>query len=309
ILLDISDEMKILKRIFEECDMALGPISPLVERSKRICWRKEHDLFVLLKKITGTEKNILWRAILYATKEKELMGLFNSYRHSVLLLRDLASTMAMAQVLSEIKEEGTDAAAGGNPATTPSNPTKRKAQAAFAAGVQELMDNDFTRSLVIIIQNKDEDGILIPKFVPVRSKYDSGSDENFVSAEILNKSGIDQTLITTIPQENQKERELHMFENFTFIPKQEVRLSWHKHNDMKQREDLFIVVEEAPFDVLICSKQWKVDSVRTGLFLFGRNKSKAEKREQKERAEQEERDAQAMITEQLKAAERRAAQG
>jgi hypothetical protein len=136
------------------------------------------------------------------------------------------------------------------------------------------MTNDFTRSLVVIIHTKNEDGILVPQFVPVRSKYDTGSDENFVSAEILNKNGIDPTIITTILEENRKKRELHMLNNLTYIPKQEVRLSWHKHNDMKQREDVFIIVEDAPFDVLICSKLWKVDSVKTGLFLFGRNKSK-----------------------------------
>ncbi|CAG7555219.1 unnamed protein product [Fusarium equiseti] len=190
--------------------------------------------------------------------------------------------MAIAQVLYETDEEDTESTKGtnvdlitkGSPSTK--RKSQRKSQAAFVAGVQELMANDFTRSLVVIIRTKNEDGILIPQFVPVRSKYDSGSDENFVSAEILNKNGIDPELITTIPEENRKKRELHMLNNFTFIPKQEVRLSWHKHNDMKQREHVFIIVENAPFDVLICSKLWKVDSVKTGLFLFGRNKSKVE---------------------------------
>ncbi|RFN44796.1 hypothetical protein FIE12Z_10990 [Fusarium flagelliforme] len=217
--------------------------------------------------------------------------------------------IAIAQVLYENDEDDINADPAGTSSTKPSSSSKRKTQAAFAADVQELMTNDFTRSLVVIIHTKNEDGILVPQFVPVRSKYDTGSDENFVSAEILNKNGIDPTLITTIPEENRKKRELHMLNNFTFIPKQEVRLSWHKHNDMRQREDVFIIVEDAPFDVLICSKLWKVDSVKTGLFLFGRNKSKAEKREQKERAEKEERDAQTMIKEQLEEAEKLVARG
>ena len=93
---------------------------------------------------------------------------------------------------------------------------------------------------------------------------------------------------------------------------------------MKQREDVFIIVEDAPFDVLICSKLWKVDSAKTGLFLFGRNKSKgmdhtvdcdvanlflAEKWEQKEKAKKAEKDAQIMIKEQLKEAEKHVARG
>ncbi|RBR14437.1 uncharacterized protein FIESC28_07673 [Fusarium coffeatum] len=220
----------------------------------------------------------------------------------------LKLSMAIAQVLYENDEEDTE---GADPvlATKLSPSTKKKMQRAFAADVQELMINDFTRSLVVIIQTKNEDGILVPRFVPVRSKYDTGSDENFVNAEILKKNQIDPTLITAIPGKHQKKRELTMLGSLTFIPKQEVRLSWHKHNDMKQREDVFIIVEDAPFDVLICSKLWKVDSVQTGLFLFGRNKSKAEKREQKEKAEKEETDAQTLIKEQLKEAERLVARG
>ena len=130
--------------------------------------------------------------------------------------------MAIAQVLYENDEDINDAPTGSS-VTKSSPPTKKRIQAAFAADVQELMANDFTRSLVVVIKTKNEDGNLIPQFVPVRSKYDSGSDENFVSAEKLLEYKIDPTLITANPEESQKKRELTMLANFSFIPKQEVR--------------------------------------------------------------------------------------
>ncbi|KAJ3533023.1 hypothetical protein NM208_g8172 [Fusarium decemcellulare] len=115
--------------------------------------------------------------------------------------------------------------------------------------------NGFTRSLILVIRVADTDGANNLQFVLVRNKIDTGSDENFVSAEVLLKYQIDPAMITTIPEESRGERTLQTVEDFRFTPTWQVRLSWHKPNEMKQREDLFMVIERAPFDILISSEQ------------------------------------------------------
>src|SRR6478609_5135717 len=137
---------------------------------------------------------------------------------------------------------------------------------AFVSEVRELIANDFTRSLVLVVPN----GADSFRFVTVRNKIDTGSDENFVNAELLQRHEIDPATITTIPEETREQRTLHMLNDFKFTPTQEIRLSWHKPNDMKQRESDFVIVKDAPFDVLIGSKQWQSEVKKSAFFLIGR---------------------------------------
>ncbi|KAH7466982.1 hypothetical protein FOMA001_g16796 [Fusarium oxysporum f. sp. matthiolae] len=154
---------------------------------------------------------------------------------------------------------------------------------AFVSEVRELIANDFTRSLVLIVPN----GADSFRFVTVRNKIDTGSDENFVNAELLQRHEIDPATITTIPEETREQRTLHMLNDFKFTPTQEIRLSWHKPNDMKQRESDF----------------WQSEVKKSAFFLIGRRKSKAEKKEQKENAEKEEENAERLLKAQLEQTE------
>ena len=138
-----------------------------------------------------------------------------------------------------------------------------------------LMSTDWTRSLVLVIQVPEMTHPSGLKFIPVRNKIDTGSDENLVSAELLSKHGMDSSKIQPIPSEKQGERTLRMLNGFTFTPTQEVRLQWHRPHDMRQREDTFVIVPEAPFDVLIGSEQFKDEAKTKLFFVFGRNKSKS----------------------------------
>ncbi|KAH7194857.1 hypothetical protein DER44DRAFT_815512 [Fusarium oxysporum] len=225
----------------------------------------------------------------------------------------LHMSLAMAQIISENDDnsftgyrDGSHAPIAG-PMTKAlelpddTRPVKQHVdrRVAFVSEVQELIANDFTRSLVLVVPNGAESF----RFVTVRNKIDTGSDENFVNAELLQRHEIDPTTITTIPEETREERTLHMLNDFKFTPTQEIRLSWHKPNDMKQRESDFVIVKDAPFDVLIGSKQWQSEVKKSAFFLIGRHKSKAEKKEQKENAEKEEEDAERLLKAQLEQTE------
>ncbi|KAF4949947.1 hypothetical protein FGADI_8548 [Fusarium gaditjirri] len=280
-------EVVILQHILQECSDAISNVEPL-----------PHSIRSL--------------------KEPELMVVYNSFRDSVLLLRDLSSTlrmdqqllhmsMAMAQIISENDEHSFIGYGDGShaPAAVPktkalkvpgdTRPVREQAnrRVAFVSEVQELIANDFTRSLVLVVPNGTDSF----RFVTVRNKIDTGSDENFVNADLLQRHEIDPATITPIPEETREERTLHMLNDFKFTPTEEIRLSWHKPNDMKQRESDFVIVQDAPFDVLIGSKQWQSEVKKSALLLIGRHKSK--EKEQKENAKKEMENAERRLKAQL----------
>jgi hypothetical protein len=196
----------------------------------------------------------------------------------------------MAQILSEEEDDEVDEEDVGvkkgkepdsaSPSTndrtqTDSNPVKRrKKQSRFLKDFASLMISDFTRDLVLVIELEGVTGPERFKFVAVRNKIDTASDENFISYELLEKHRMDSQKILDIPEEQQRERTLEMLDSFKFVPKKEVKLEWHRLQDKKQRENTFIIVENAPFDVLIGSKQFSSEARQSVLFIVGRHKSK-----------------------------------
>ncbi|EMT72142.1 hypothetical protein FOC4_g10003998 [Fusarium odoratissimum] len=320
-------EVVILQHILQECGETLSNVEPLphsIRTCAEICIERQRELLYILDRLIHPRRHEWFRYARITLKEPELMVTYNSFRDSVLLLRDLSSTLrmdqqflhmslAMAQIISENDDNSFTGYRDGSyaPIAGPmtkalelpddTRPVKQHVdrRVAFVSEVQELIANDFTRSLVLVVPNGAESF----RFVTVRNKIDTGSDENFVNAELLQRHEIDPTTITTIPEETREERTLHMLNDFKFTPTQEIRLSWHKPNDMKQRESDFVIVKDAPFDVLIGSKQWQSEVKKSAFFLIGRHKSKAEKKEQKENAEKEEEDAERLLKAQLEQTE------
>ncbi|KAM5341924.1 hypothetical protein ACJ41O_014955 [Fusarium nematophilum] len=289
----LDREIVILRHILKESSAMISHVQSLpksIEDCLKICIERQAELLRTLDFLMRPTKHEWAQRVRISfemtMKQPDLMLVYNSFRDSVLLLRDLSSTlrmdqhflqmgMAIAQILSENEGEDWDDGEGGAneaclreqtgtaPAISASaSPTKRRRRVSFFSELKDLFANDFTRSLVLVIHVAGMDGAKKLQFVPVRNAIDTKSDENLVSAELLAKHGMDQEMLTAIPEEHRQERELGMIEGFKFTPTHQVRLSWHKHNDMKQREDLFVVVNQAPFDVLIGLKQWKDEFTR-----------------------------------------------
>lgn len=148
----------------------------------------------------------------------------------------------------------------------------RRGASQFLADFANLLSSDFTRSLILVIEVGGMEDHMRLKEVPVRNKIDTGSDEDFVSRKLITKHGMDRNKIHDIPVERQKERTLHLLDNLTFTPKQEVTISWHKPQDARQRETTFLVVDCDLFDVLIGSKHWVDEAKQSMLFSLGRHR-------------------------------------
>lgn len=117
-----------------------------------------------------------------------------------------------------------------------------------AATVQpgQVVENDSTMILGTITVVHEA----APRYVPFRAKYDSGSEENFVSLAFVQEHGL-TSLLQEVPDGEQ--------DHFTFIVLNDVEvqarhtLTLHlcPSNMRRMRKTLFHVVDEVPYDLLI----------------------------------------------------------
>lgn len=143
----------------------------------------------------------------------------------------------------------------------------------------ELSETGFTRSITLIIDALEDSNGKEPvsrqKEVKILGKLDTASDANLVSYDMLIDEGLQEKLLIPIPVE--KRIELHGLEGAKCTPEWEVTLHWYKAKDMKRRKDRFLVIKNAPFEVLFSSdSSFKQLSDRSVLLSLERFKPKSE---------------------------------
>lgn len=112
------------------------------------------------------------------------------------------------------------------------------------------------------------------RWVPLRNKIDTYSDESFISHHILEKYGVKPELIREIPESEQKQRELAMIGGYKLTPRREVTLEWYRPKDTQKRATTFIIAEnKPPFDTLICKRDWDTEIPHSVFSIFGRHKT------------------------------------
>lgn len=163
-----------------------------------------------------------------------------------------------------------DAAHEASPATHPPIVHRRHANK-FLFEFTALMQFDFTRDVIVLIEVEGATDADKYEHVPLRNKVDPGSTENFINRKILLKHHMDPAKITDIPEEDQAKRAMEQIEG-KVIPKQEVTLFWHLLNDARQRQSKFIIVEDVGFDVLIGAKQFSSEAP-SAMWAWGRSQS------------------------------------
>jgi hypothetical protein len=147
----------------------------------------------------------------------------------------------------------------------------------FNRDLANLLASDFTRDLVIIFETNSHEPSERFQWVPLRNKIDTGSDENFISHEILEKHHVKEDKIRAIPEGEQEERELAVLGGYKIKPQREITLQWYRPKDAQKRETTFIIAENnPPFDTLICKKDWDTEISRSVLIINSRRKKKGE---------------------------------
>jgi len=101
--------------------------------------------------------------------------------------------------------------------------------------------------------------------VPALVKLDTGSDIDIVSQEFLEQAGFNKSLLQPIPAE-----EAEAFVTIAgkeYKPEAKVRLSWYMEGEQRFRRNTFYVVNGAPVDLLLSSKQFaRLAAKRVAIF-------------------------------------------
>lgn len=91
----IKTEVQIIHLILEECRSSLpeiGSLPPSITMSAEACIHRQYDLLKLLYRLSSHKKPKWVSYAVITIRQDELLVLYNSFRDSVLLLRDLSST-------------------------------------------------------------------------------------------------------------------------------------------------------------------------------------------------------------------------
>ena len=88
-------EVVILQHILQECGDTISNVEPLphsIRTCAEICIERQRELLHILDRLIHPRRHEWFRYARITLKEPELMVIYNSFRDSVLLLRDLSST-------------------------------------------------------------------------------------------------------------------------------------------------------------------------------------------------------------------------
>ncbi|KAH7121755.1 hypothetical protein B0J13DRAFT_567225 [Dactylonectria estremocensis] len=143
--------------------------------------------------------------------------------------------------------------------------------------IAELTKTNFVTTITLVIEtSSEEQNEICQKHIILPGKFDTGSDENLVSYDLLHEQGIREELLIPIPVDKRVEL-TGVDETFTCTPEWEITLFWWKPTDMKRRQDKFMVVKQAPFEVLFSSARFTDELVgKSVLISKGRYKPKKE---------------------------------
>lgn len=132
----------------------------------------------------------------------------------------------------------------------------------------ELARGNFVRDVVI---NVDTGKSGPNRFVqvPAREKSDTASDLNLIDMGLLEKAGIDMSLMKPAPIAING-----IVDGVTMTPEFQVELSWYIPKGMKSSMDMFFVIRNATFDVLISSSKVAQNLRASTMITTGRRKTK-----------------------------------
>ncbi|KAL8742249.1 MAG: hypothetical protein Q9190_005240 [Brigantiaea leucoxantha] len=100
----------------------------------------------------------------------------------------------------------------------------------------------------------------IMQFYPGRVKLDTGSEADFVSLNYLLQAGFTMDFLKAIPTAQQAEVE--GIGGAKYTPKFEVELKWFRQGEASTNRGRFLVVDGAPFDILLSSAQFATEAAR-----------------------------------------------
>ena len=100
----------------------------------------------------------------------------------------------------------------------------------------------------------------ITQYYPGRVKLDTGSEADFISLAYLLQAGFKMDALKAIPAAQQIQVEgIH---GAKYKPEYEVDLKWSRQGEAITNSGRFLVVDQAPFDILLSSRRFAAEAAR-----------------------------------------------
>lgn len=147
----------------------------------------------------------------------------------------------------------------------------------LAEQVMALVKSNYIIDATVLVENSTKPGSQrfnqVPanvQYYPGRVKLDTGSEADLVSLQYLQDAGLNEDDLTPIPIANQCQVE--GIGGTLFTPQFEVELRWFRHGEPRTNKDRFLVVDQAPFDLLLSSRRFAQEARLISLPLMRRRK-------------------------------------
>ncbi|KAH8675103.1 hypothetical protein BGZ61DRAFT_536389 [Ilyonectria robusta] len=164
----------------------------------------------------------------------------------------------------------------------------------LAEQVMALVNSNYIIDATVLVENSTKPGgqrfnqaPANVQYYPGRVKLDTGSEADLASLQYLLDAGLNKDDLTPIPVANQCQVE--GIGGALFTPQFEVELRWFRHGEPRTNKDRFLVVDQAPFDLLLSSRRFAQEARLISLPLMRRRKPREviakELQEEKKRIE------------------------
>ncbi|KAJ3959419.1 hypothetical protein N0V92_003970 [Colletotrichum tropicale] len=149
---------------------------------------------------------------------------------------------------------------------------RRGRQSNIERQLLSFAQSNYTIDAAVVIEDSTQESSRQVVYKAAKVKFDTASDVDLVSRQYLLRIGSPMDKLIPITTDNQAV--VHGINNARFTPKFEVELQWSRRGDTRTTSSRFMVVDEAPFELLVESRRF-LDGLRlSSLPLFRPRKSK-----------------------------------
>lgn len=148
------------------------------------------------------------------------------------------------------------------------NQTLQQRRSAIQKQFASLEASNYVVDAAVLVENPSKTGgrrfkqvsAEITEYYPGRVKLDTGSEADFVSLDYLLQAGFTQDALKSIPAAQQAQ--VVGINGAKYTPKFEIDLKWFRQGEALTNVGRFLVIDQAPFDILLSSKKFAPEAAR-----------------------------------------------
>lgn len=148
------------------------------------------------------------------------------------------------------------------------NQTLQQRRSAIQKQFASLEASNYVVDATVLVENPLKTGgerfkqvsAEIAEYYPGRVKLDTGSEADFVSLNYLLQASFTKDALKSIPAAQQTQ--VVGIDGAKYTPKFEIDLKWFRQGEALTNAGRFLVVDQAPFDILLSSKQFAPEAAR-----------------------------------------------